>query len=264
MAKLIESDTRLEAWMSGVEFLLDNGPSLNILLAIGSPGSNGLHSIASKYIDEFLTENQKLPLHSVAETIFPGSEYRNRGLKGVFDFYPDEVYPAIKKYPKGSWGTYAYRLVRRQNEQGELMNPLGQMIAKMKKQLATKGAKKSCYELGVTEGEYDLPLYNTAKDGRRIMGGPCLSHLSFKLFDGVVHLVAFYRSHDYTYKVPGNLLGLARLQDCVAREISQPVGSLVVHSSYAFLAGGKGRMRTLLNTIRTTTDPEEAADVMAH
>ena len=80
-----------------------------------------------------------------------------------------------------------------------------------------------------------MPLHSPADDGARRMGGPCLSHLSFKLLDGAVHLTAFYRSHDYRYKVPGNLLGLARLQDCVAREVGGSAGSLVVHSSYAYL-----------------------------
>ena len=40
------------------------------------------------------------------------------------------------------------------------MNPLKQMIDKMKTQLAMKGTKRSCYDLGV----YDL---NTVKDGKR-------------------------------------------------------------------------------------------------
>ena len=264
MALLIESDTRHEAWMQGVEFLLGNGPSLNVILAIESPGSSGQRRSASRCIDKFLIDNQQPPMHSVAETIFPGHEYRKRGLRGVFEVYPDEVYPAIKRHPKISWGTYAYRLVRRQREDGEFMNPLEQMIEKMKKELAINAPKRSCYELGLTEGEYELPLYDTAKDGTRHMGGPCLSHLSFKFFDGAVHLVAFYRSHDYSFKVPGNLLGLARLQNCVAHEVNRSVGSLVVHSSYAFLNGTKGRMRTLLNEISTNTDPEEAKDVLAH
>ena len=252
MVKTIESNYRLEAWMKAVEFLLDHGPTLSVVLVIGLPGSSGQRRSASGYIDNFLVDNDQLPMHSVAETIFPGYEYRKRGLRGVFEVYPDEVYPAIRKSPGIRWGTYAYRLVRRQRANGEIMNPLEQMIEKMKKELATSAPKRSCYDLGVAEGEYDLPLYNTAKDGTRHMGGPCLSHLSFKLFEGAVHLVALYRSHDYAYKVPGNLLGLARLQDCVARETGQCVGSLVVHSSYAFLSGGKNRIRTLLNSIRTT------------
>ena len=264
MVKLIEADTRLDAWIEGVEFLLENGPSINLILAIGSPVGNGSLSVADQRIDEFLQDEKQLPLHTVAETIFPGWQYRKRGLKGVFDIYPNEEYPLLKKHGSISWGTYAYRLVRRRNEHGDLMNPLEQMIDKMKKEIAIKGSKKSCYELGMTEGEYELPLYNTAKDGTRHMGGPCLSHLSFKLIDGAIHLIALYRSHDYRHKVPGNLLGLARLQACVAQETGRGVGSLVVHSSYAFLKGAKMRIRHLLREIRASQDQEGVADVVVH
>ena len=264
MVKLIEADTRLDAWMEGVEFLLENGPSINLILAIGSPTGNGSLSVADRRIDKFLQDERQLPMHTVAETIFPGWQYRKRGLKGVFEIYPNEEYPLIEKHRSISWGTYAYRLVRRRDAHGDLMNPLEQMIDKMKKEIAIKGSKKSCYELGITEGEYDLPLYNTAKDGTRHMGGPCLSHLSFKLIDGAIHLTALYRSHDYRYKVPGNLLGLARLQACVARETDQDVGSLVVHSSYAFLNGSKTRIRHLLQEIRTNQEKEDVPDVVAH
>lgn len=264
MVKLIEADTRLDAWMEGVEFLLENGPSINLILAIGSPIGNGSLSVADRCIDKFLQDEKELPMHTVAETIFPGWQYRKRGLRGVFEIYPNEEYPLIKKHGSISWGTYAYRLVRRRDAHGDLMNPLEQMIDKMKKEIAIKGSKKSCYELGVTEGEYDLPLYNTAKDGTRHMGGPCLSHLSFKLIDGTIHLTALYRSHDYRHKVPGNLLGLARLQACVAHETAQGVGSLVVHSSYAFLNGAKTRIRHLLQDIRTSQEQEGVADVVAH
>ena len=264
MVKLIEADTRHDAWIEGVKFLLENGPSLNLILAIGSPVSNGSLSIADRYIDKFLKDEKQLPMHTVAETIFPGWQYQKRGLRGVFEIYPNEEYPLMKKHRSISWGTYAYRLVRRQDAHGDLMNPLEQMIDKMKKEITMTGSKKSCYELGMTEGEYDLPLYSTAKDGKRRRGGPCLSHLSFKLIDREIHLTAFYRSHDYRYKVPGNLLGLARLQTCVARETGQGVGSMVVHSSYAFLNGAKARIRHLLQDIRTNQEQEYVANVVAH
>ena len=126
------------------------------------------------------------------------------------------------------------------------------------------GPKNSCYELGVAEGEYDLPLHSTAEDGSRRMGGPCLSHLSFKLFEGAVHLTALYRSHDYRYKVPGNLLGLARLQSCVAHEVGRDIGPLVVHSSYAYLTGSRVRMRTLLSDLRRTEARREVDGAVAH
>ena len=233
-------------------------------MRIDSPVGNGPFNGVDARIDSFLLHEKQLPLHTVAETIFPGYEYRRCGLPGVFEIYPDELYPAIKKHRRLSWGTYAYRLVRRRKANGQDMNPLQQMIEKMQSEIALKGTKRSCYELGVAEGQYDLPLYNTSEDGGRRMGGPCLSHLSFKLFSGAVHLTAIYRSHDYRHKVPGNLLGLARLQACVARETHQRIGSLVVHSTYAFLNGSKGPVRTLIEDIRSNIEGSEVNDVVVN
>lgn len=246
MVKLIDADTRMDAWLKAVDHLLNNGPMLNLILAIESPAAGG--SVAA--VDDFLASKGKSSMHTVAETIFPGFEYRRRGLQGVLDFYPEKVYPAIKKHPEIRWGTYAYRLVRRRDASGSHINPLKQLIEKMKSEIKTPGPKSSCYELGVAEGEYDMPLYSPSEDRTRRMGGPCLSHLSFKLFQKAVHLTAMYRSHDYSYKVQGNLLGLARLQCCVAYEVGQSIGSLTVHSSYAYLHGAKADMRKLLNNIR--------------
>ena len=257
-AKLIKAHTRLEAWMEAVDYLLQNGPTLNLILAIESPGIGS----SNRLIDKFLFSESEFPMHTVAETIFPGSEYCRRGLRGVYDFYPEEVYPALKKHPSNQWGTYAYRLVRRNDGNGGTINPLRQMIKKMQSEKENLGPKQSCYELGIAEGEFDLPLYSPAKDGGRRRGGPCLSHLSFKLLNGAVHLSAFYRSHDYRYKVPGNLLGLARLQLCVAEETSCSTGSLVAHSSYAYLHGSKNRIKQLLNDLRQNEVPKEATDVL--
>lgn len=261
MVMLFEADTRLEAWMKGVDHLLERGPALNLILAIDSP-TDGCSDAAVEAIDQFLADEGKYPMRTVAETIFPGLEYRRRGLRGVLDFYPEEVYPAIKKHPSIQWGTYAYRLVRRRDANGGHVNPLKQMIEKMRSEAAKSGTKKSCYELGVAGGEYELPLYSPADDGTRRMGGPCLSHLSFKLFEDAVHLTALYRSHDYRCKVPGNLLGLAGLQACVAREIGRDVGSLVVHSSYAYLNGSRARMQELLHDLRRTEGSGGTNDVV--
>lgn len=263
MVTLIQTTAWLDAWVEATEFLLTNGPTLNLVLAIEEPRRRGYPVAAERRLDEFFADEQQLPINTVAETIFPGFEYRKRGLRGVYEVYPDEIFPAIEQHPKILWGTYAYRLVRRKTANGKYMNPLKQMIDKMKAELTTKGPKKSCYELGVAEGEYDLPLYNAVKDGTRRMGGPCLSHLSFKLFSGEVHLTALYRSHDYSHKVPGNLLGLARLQDCVARETGLDMGTLVVHSSYAFLAGSKKKLRALLGDLQTIRGQREGSDVVA-
>lgn len=260
MAELIRAKTRLDAWTRATTFLLSNRTELDLILEVQDPVRGGKHPL----IDEFLANEGQFPMHTVAETIFPAVEYRNRGIRGVLEFYPDEVYPAIKSHPSISWGTYAYRLVRRRNASGKYVNPLRQMIEKMQDESVQRGPKKSCYEVGVAEGEYDLPLYGPASDGTRRMGGPCLSHLSFKLVAGKVHLTAFYRSHDYGFKVPGNLLGLARLQACVASETGLGIGGLVVHSTYAFVSGSKTRIRTLLEGLRQTDVSMEDQSVVVH
>ena len=252
---VFESETRLGAWLDATEYLLQHDTSLNVVLSISSPGSDGIvGDKAATMMDNFFAKEDALPLHSVAELIFPGWEYKRRGLRGVYETYPNEEYPVLKKGAPQHWGSYAYRLLRRRTGSGDIVNPLDILIKKMKSESKTKrkGAFRSCYELGVAEGEYDLPLYNTVDDQRRRRGGPCLSHLSFKLFEGDVHLTAFYRSHDYRYKVPGNLLGLARLQACVATEVGAEIGSLVVHSTYAYLDTRKGKqsLRSLLSDIR--------------
>lgn len=259
MAELIKAKTRLDAWTRAASLLLKNRTELDLILDIEDPASGGIHPL----IDAFLEREGEFPMHTVAETIFPAVEYRDRGIEGVLEFYPEKVYPAIKRHPSITWGTYAYRLVRRRDAGGRLMNPLKQLIDKMQNESSQPGPKKSCYEVGITEGEYDLPLYGTASDGTRRMGGPCLSHLSFKLVAGEVHLAAIYRSHDYGFKVPGNLLGLARLQACVANETGLGIGGLVVHSTYAFLNGPKTRISRLLEDLRAD-ESMEAPSVVVH
>ena len=108
MVHLIQATTRTEAWVEATQLLLGEGPILNLSLEIEFPGKRGPFPHADKRIDEYLSLEDQLPLHTVAETIFPGYEYRRRGPEGVFEIYPNEVYPAIQKHPKIIWGTYAY------------------------------------------------------------------------------------------------------------------------------------------------------------
>lgn len=137
MAKLIETDTRLDAWMQAADHLLDHGPMLNLILEIDSPPSGG----GEDAIDRFLIGENELPTDTIAETIFPAVEYSRRGLRGVLDFYPEEVHPAIRKHQPGHWGTYIYRLVRRSDASGGRINPLKQLIDKMKSEIKNRGQR---------------------------------------------------------------------------------------------------------------------------
>jgi hypothetical protein len=246
--KIIETNTRLEAWIAATEFLLDKGSALNVILSIRRPGSDGPRSKDARVIaDKFLRAEGEYPCHTVAETIFPGWEYRRRGLKGLFEKY-EEDYTSSRR---NDWGTYAHRMQNRVDAQGQRVNPLKTMIEKMARENARdSGAFKSCYEIGVSDPEYEIPTYDSAKDCRRVRSGPCLSHLSFKLLESKVHLTAIYRMHDYRCKVLGNLLGLARLQACVAREVGASLGELVIHSTYAYVEKSKKTLGNLIGQLK--------------
>ncbi len=263
MTTLFPAATRLDAWLQATEHLLGVESDLNVILAISGPSHDGPASKAARSLaDEFFRAEGTEPLHTVAETIFPGWAYKKKGLAGMIVDYED-AYSILRNADRRRWGTYAHRILFRRDADGNVAQPLVALINKMKDELSqeNRGAYKSCYELGIAEGEYDLPLYNVIDDQSRRRGGPCLSHLSFKLFNGCVHLTAVYRSHDYRYKVLGNLLGLARLQACVAEQVGIPMGTLVVHSTYAFvdLAQGKSRLRKLIADIREASEEKSHA-----
>ena len=75
------------------------------------------------------------------------------------------------------------------------------------------------------------------------IGGPCLSHVSFKIDrNDVLRLTAFYRSHWYIERALGNLIGLARLQCFVAGAAGAKVGPLTIIAAEAVLdLRGDGR-----------------------
>lgn len=261
MTLLVEAETRTEAWMNAVSMLLDGEGEktqrrytrLNVVLEVESPGAmDPLDSVVFDELDDFYRSVGEYPVHTVAETIFPGYLYHREGIEGVYSTYPEQL-DLVKNDDRIQWGTYAGRMVRKKDpENGEEFNPLKQLIQKMRNcRKSNTGTKMSCYELGVQGGLFDIALYDPTADRNRRMGGPCLSHISFDLIDDKVHLTAMYRLHDYRYKVPGNLLGLARLQACVAREVGVNIGQLVVHSSRAYIEQEGAKIREFRSLVES-------------
>jgi len=234
--KLISRATIAEAWLDGCRHLLTTRGWVDttVLLCIHEPTLvRHDHQAVADALDNFLVEHDQFSNHTVAETIFPGYEYVRRGVEGVYKVYPEEIYPRIKKHPDmRRWGAYAYRLLRRRDGDGNQYNPLEYCINKMK----DKRPKRAAYEIGFG---FDLALYDDDVDRGARMGGPCLSHLSFKLVDTKVHLTALYRSQYYVQRAYGNLLGLARLHAFVADQVGVEQGTLVCHSTMAVLEHGR-------------------------
>lgn len=238
MVVLIEAETRMQAWSSATEHLLESGDTYNIVLEVASPAAQPLQDRElARRLDETYCARGKLGIHSIAETIFPAWEYKHRGLAGVFEKYPQE-FTTFDEHGDVGWGTYAYRLIHDLGSDGQPFNPLEVLISKMRRM--RRG------EVDNFRAVFELSLYRAASDRNQFRNLPCLSHLSFKLDEDTVHLAALYRMHDYHYKVPGNLLGLSRLQACVATEAGARVGKLVVHSTLAFIDGSKKDLAGLL------------------
>ncbi len=131
--------------------------------------------------------------------------------------------------------TYAQRLVRRVDAAGVTINPLQTIIARLTAEAKNGGPKRARYELNLVDPFTDLSTSDPTLPGDKLaLGGPCLSHLSFKLRPGgSVSLTAFYRSHFYVERALGNLIGLSRLLSFVARESGLEAGTITCISSYA-------------------------------
>ncbi len=236
--KLIQSATLAQGWLDACEHLLSmpEWRDTTVVLHIGEPTRVRREDRAvANALDAFLLGHNKYSNHTVAETIFPGYEYVRRGVDGVFSSYPDEIFPRLMDLPEvRRWGTYAHRLLQRTDKNGKKYNPLEVCISKMRQKQPVRAA----YEVGLGFG-FDLATYDDDEDRSARLGGPCLSHLSFKLIGGKVHLTAMYRSHYYVQRAYGNLLGLARLQSFVAEQVGVTSGPLVCHSTMAVLEHGK-------------------------
>jgi hypothetical protein len=236
----IEARTCPEAWLRAADCLLkqEDHATHSMILDIETPWVMTVADfLIFDRVDEFLRKHERFPLVTVAGTIFPGGLYQKHGAKGVYEVYPEEVYPKAKE----QWGTYAFRMVRRQGAEGKTMNPLKVLVEKLQRQVKTTHPLRAAYELNMVDCFADLPLYDAATDSTRTLSQPCLSHLSFRIKNrNSLMLTALYRSHYYVQKTLGNLLGLAQLQSFVAKEVDLRIGPLICHSSFAMLDRDSG------------------------
>ncbi|MCK4136115.1 hypothetical protein DOT66_13215 [Ralstonia pseudosolanacearum] len=273
MAILFDDKERVvPTWLAAAKHL-EASPgrkAMNLVLEIAEPlAVTDEDKALMQQVDGVLAAKD-LTLRTVAGTIFPLDLYRRYGRPGFY-----EKYKAMLKRGKkrGTWGTYALRMIDRTSKDcAESINPLDMLINRLRtdgqpqKQNGQISSFTSAYELGVSDPAIDLdasyadeaggevPTYNAAIDGREWMGMPCLSHLSFKRVDTddgyAVNLTAMYRSHHYCARALGNLLGLAQLLSFVAKEAELKVGTLTCLSSHAVLDvdmwGGVRQARAIL------------------
>lgn len=231
IVKTIEASTATAVWLAAMDYLFTQKDEerYNLTLAIAEPTViTPTEKNVLDVIDVALLKAKLSPLATVAGTIFPANHYLRSGSDGVYEDFPNDF--AFADTPP--WGTYAMRMLRMVGREGTTINPLEELVNKIKKRPSNE---RLFYEMNVSElNDFDLPIYRTALDYKRRMPQPCLSHLSFKLFpENKLGLAVMYRSHYYTERALGNLLGLGQLQYFVATETGLGVGPLVCHSTHA-------------------------------
>lgn len=256
MSALISKSSVVQAWTEGVRHLsaMPSHSDFNVILEIEDP-LVVLAGEAEKYaaVNKLLRASGDQSLETVANTIFPQSLYRKHGERGVYEIYPNDVYPKIRKLPTNSWGTYAHRLVRRVNQKGKELNPLQEIVRRLHTEAEGASHKRSRFELNLVDPFVDLNVSDPGLPGdTKALGGPCLSHLSFKLTDDKrLALTAFYRSHYYIQRALGNLVGLGNLMQFVSMRAGIATGQLTCISSYAILDTaphrGLAEVRALVN-----------------
>jgi thymidylate synthase len=157
------------------------------------------------------------------------------------------------------------RLLRKEGKNGTF-NPLEQLVEKIRR---LRNLNRSAYEINFVDDDLEeileIPIYSTKDDYKLHIPQPCLSHLTFKLYEGEsLRLTVLYRSHFYVTKALGNLLGLAQLQSFVAAETGLEVGPLVCHSTHARIDTGKGvtlqRVEKLIAACRDAMRSEEVVE----
>ncbi len=245
-------------WLLAAEHLVRIKPpsDYNLILEACSPMDfNDADKGVREVVDHFLVKSGKQPLDTVAGTIFPLGLYQRFGTEGVFSKYPNDVYPQILKKKGNDWGRYAHRLVRIQTgdrgkdilydeETGKPINPLEKLVSKLANY--DNDPKRAAYEMSLIDPVQDIPIYRANQDRCLTMGGPCLSHLSFKVTnEKTLALTAFYRNHNYVERALGNLLGLSWLLYFVSTETGIPAGNLTCISSMAQLEKGNWKQAEL-------------------
>ncbi len=234
--EIVIQDSRAEAWLECLKVLRERGGLIyNLVIEIKQPGKRfPINKIAQDSLDDMLSKSEEQVCNSVADTIFPTWEYVKHGAQGVYSVYPDEVFPAIRSLHANRWGTYAFRLVRRTDEADQPYNPLERVVNKLKQEIKNSNPKRSVYELDAET--HALGLYDSEFDWNNYRGGQCLSYISLKLGPSKeLYLTAMYRNQFFMRKALGNFLGLARLQEFIAREVGVSSGPLVCHATLANL-----------------------------
>jgi len=229
------------AWLVALSALLEaGGDAVNLTVCIADPTAEneGIRQV----LDRFIASQRRAKPRSVqrvstvANTIFPLAWYLpdrlgSAAAQHLFELEQTARPVSRRRNPRG---TYFERMVAWPGPDHQEFNQLDQAVRRLRSARMRGHGRGHEYEIGIAmpTDEIAVPVIVPGKD-RSTIGFPCLSHLSFSLLNGAVHLLGVYRSHDFVSRAYGNYLGLGRVLQFVAHESGFPVGDLTCVSASA-------------------------------
>lgn len=244
MTRCIERVSVSEAWAAALDAVLDDDDQhLNHLLIRATEPLPEIAEIRAA-ADSLLADLKLQGVDTVRNTIFPYETALDVPDPEQLTEEYLEMYPALKSLGSPR-GTYFGRMIAYPRADGSFGNQLVATVDKLT--AASTGQRwKSIYEINI---------YNEQKDTRQTRSFPCMSHLAFHVDGDRVDCLATYRSHDLVDKAYGNYLGLAQLQDYVARRAGFVPGELAVLVGRGFITIAKRHHARLREIAALTHSP---------
>ena len=248
MAVFVSAADVSTAWVAALERLLAaGGDTVNLTVAIAHPTLENakVRAVLDRFTSARRAHDRKAVelVSTVANTLFPQAWYHKRlGIGAEAHLYEMEQIARPVSRKRNRSGTYFERMVAWPAPDGREFNQLNQVVTRLRSAAQSGRQRGNAFEIGLAvpaDEEIGMPVLVGGKD-RKTRGFPCLSHLSFSLQDGVVHLSALYRSHDFISRAYGNYVGLGRTLRFVAQQSGLPSGELTCLSSSATAEIGHG------------------------
>lgn len=236
MGTLVEAKDLGSAWLAAYTALEPPGEIVNFTVSIANPSREDLgvrRAVEGRLVHSGLKGAQSM--HTVANTIFPFGLYRAEAENAAARFMANVAQgQAVRRSPKGRWGTYIGRLVAYPSRDGHPTNQLELALRRLRRTPHYDDA----YQMPVAvPGEEHvvtgMQLHGDIRVDSATRGGPCLAHISLTAAHRRLSMVALYRRHAYEARAYGNFLGLARLLAFLARESEHQVGELMVVTGHA-------------------------------
>lgn len=265
-AELIRGRNLSDAWLRAMFHLREvGGTATNFCVAFSDyseeqPIREALDDFIAAHRAEGRTKGEMYPVSTVANTIFPVALYRwgspgAESRQRLYELHTREMRVQRRMRVKDN---YFNRLVSWPSSK-EPLNQLEALVRKLTSEVKAKSPKSSRYEVGIEHPEFDVVTsggdvrVQSPEHDKRLMGFPCLSHLSFTLVGGELHLTAVYRNQHFIGRAYGNYIGLARLVKFAADESGCTPGEILCVATHADaqLGLGKAKVGAMLETARS-------------